>query len=70
MRTLLLAVVATLFLATLASAADDTIDVGAPIVVGEPLPRIRLPTIDGGTFDTQHFEAYRERALLIEFASW
>ena len=40
-----------------------------PFVVGQPLPELRLPTIDGQqTIDLAQFRG--KRLLLIEFASW
>ena len=46
------------------SAAQNT-----PYRVGEPLPELRLPTIDGQqTVDLAQFRG--KRLLLIEFASW
>lgn len=40
-----------------------------PYRVGEPLPELRLPTIDGQqTIDLAQFRG--KRLLLIEFASW
>ena len=63
---------AVLLLATFAVASDDDepIDVGTPIVVGEAMPHMRLPTIDGDRFDTRALTNERRRTLLIEFASW
>ncbi len=42
---------------------------GMPYKVGERLPELRLPTIDGKeTIDLVQFRG--KRILLIEFASW
>jgi len=42
---------------------------GLPYEVGQPLPELRLPTIDGsGTIDLAQYRG--KRLLLIEFASW
>ncbi len=42
---------------------------GMPYRVGEPLPELRLPTIDAKeTIDLVQFRG--KRILLIEFASW
>lgn len=42
---------------------------GEPPVVGQPLPPLRLPTIDGKqTIDLADLSG--RRVLLIEFASW
>ena len=39
-----------------------------PLTVGEPLPDLRLPTIEG---ETLALSSYRgQKLLLIEFASW
>ena len=47
-----------------AAAAQDL-----PYRVGEPLPELRLPTIDGRrTIDLTQLRG--KRMLLIEFASW
>ena len=39
-----------------------------PWTVGEPLPELELPTIDGGTLALADLRG--KRVLLIEFASW
>ena len=61
MRTLSLLAV---LLTCSAAAAQNT-----PYRVGEPLPELRLPTIDGQrTIDLAELRG--KRLLLIEFASW
>ena len=39
-----------------------------PYVVGQPVPELRLPTIEGETVDLASFRG--KRVLLIEFAAW
>ena len=56
-----LALVCLLFAAP--AAAQNT-----PYVVGEPVPALRLPTLDGETVDLASFRG--KRVLLIEFAAW
>jgi hypothetical protein len=56
-------------LALLVGLAGSTFAQRGPWVVGEPLPSLRLPTIDGT--DTVDLASLRgTRLLLIEFASW
>ena len=50
-------------LLALPAAAQNT-----PYVVGEPVPALRLPTLDGETVDLASFRG--KRVLLIEFAAW
>lgn len=52
----------------LALPASDDPFARPELIVGEPLPDLSLPTVEG---DTLALSAYRGRKLLlIEFASW
>ena len=57
-----LAVAAAFALSSIAAAQNN------PWTVGEPLPELKLPTIDGGTLSLSELRG--KRIVLIEFASW
>lgn len=67
---ILFAAVALVACATFTSASDEPVDIGKPIVVGEPLPDMRLPRAGGWSTPFDSISLTRQRAMLIEFASW
>ncbi|MEM7306404.1 MAG: hypothetical protein AAF682_07035 [Planctomycetota bacterium] len=49
-------------------AGSGSAQLGNPWAIGEPLPDLRLPTIDGDTLALSDLRG--KKVILIEFASW